>query len=90
MHQRTVCTSAGRLFFRRVRSCTRCVLHTAFIVLHILSSALFGNFLRSPVQDKRKPLAANQPEQRSYRVQLLNGDTPVGEVSETLTITTTL
>ena len=49
-----------------------------------------GNFLRSPTQDKRKPLVANQPEQRSYRVQLLDGNTPVGEVSETLTITTTL
>ena len=49
-----------------------------------------GNFLRSPMLDTRPPLVANQPEQRSYRMQLLKGNDPIGTVSDTLIVTTML
>jgi len=52
--------------------------------------SVFGNYLRSPVLDNRTPLVKNKPEVRHYRMQLLDGNKPVGEVSETLTLTTTL
>lgn len=49
---------------------------------------VLGSFVRSPLLDTRELLVPNQPEVRSYRLRYLDGNAPVGDVSDTLTTTT--
>ena len=43
----------------------------------------------SPYDDTRPPLTAGQPEVREYRLRYLQKDQPVGDYSDTITVTTT-
>ncbi len=47
-----------------------------------------GIFPRSPLLDNRAPIEAGQPEIRSYRLRYVQGNNPVGDLSDTLTVTT--
>ena len=47
-----------------------------------------GNYIVSPITDNRAPLAAGVPESRSYRLIYLRGNDPVGDFSDTLTVST--
>jgi len=47
-----------------------------------------GTYIVSPFTDSRGPLVAGMPESRSYRLQYVRGNDPVGEFSDTLTVST--
>ena len=49
---------------------------------------LLGTDRFSPYLDGRPPLVAGQPEVRRYRIRFLDGDTPVGNYSAVVTVTT--
>jgi hypothetical protein len=44
--------------------------------------------MNTPYEDPRDPLVAGQPETRSYRLQLYDGDNPVGGYSDEVSVVT--
>jgi hypothetical protein len=50
---------------------------------------LLGTDLKSPFNDTRAALQAGVPEVRRYRLRYVKGDTPTGDYTDTMTVTTT-
>ena len=50
---------------------------------------LLGMDLLSPYTDTRGPLQSGVPEMRRYRLRYVKGDVPVGDYTDTMTVTTT-